>query len=181
LNFSTSGTSRRWPNRSSGGLRLSVKSGGADGGQLLRGDFIDKPRGVVLQPGKARDLVDTFWGSVFLMSERMVAELAKVRLTGRTARHVDIPESPELPPLSLLTVTGRSGSAYSRTGLNVAGLPEFGWFLDPRQWDGSDFFVPENLNGVFLASAAAASVRTMRLSNVRLDPANFEPLPDLPS
>jgi len=160
------------------GLRISVQSGEADDAHLIRGDFVGRPHGVVLQRGKVKDLIGTFWANVYLMSERMVDELATHRLTGWTARPVDIEEPPQLPPLSLLTVTGRSGPAYSRTGLSLPGLPQFGWFLDPRQWDGSDFFVPANMNGIFLAPAAAAVIRKMRLANVDLHPANFEPLPE---
>jgi len=51
-----------------------------------------------------------------------------------------------------------------------------GNFLDPVQWDGSDIFVTENHNAIFVTQRCAEILQTIGLSNLELREEGLEPL-----
>jgi hypothetical protein len=156
--------------RSVRGLRVSLAV--PDARSALVGEFRERISGVVLNPGRAWDLVGTYWASLYLVSPRFVDLLIAAGATGWKPRTVDIPGSPDLPPLALLTVTGRCGRLLPG---GEGGRPPFGVFLDPSTWDGSDVFVADGDGAILLTGDLASRLRSARLSNVNIEPAGIEP------
>ena len=160
------------------GLRLDVTAGAADARDLVRGRFSPRDlRVAVGNPGRPKDLVGTYWAGIKAMSRRMVEFLEAERLTGWRAIPLPIPESGDVPPLWLLTVTGTAGHPYGSGGLRVRGLPRLGTFIDPRRWDGSDFFLLGG-SATYVAPNAVETFRRSRLTNLAVEPAGLEPLPE---
>jgi hypothetical protein len=78
-------------------------------------------------------------------------------------------------PIWLLVVLGRSGPTYSAS--SHPELPRFGEFLDPSDWDGSDFFCPANYAGFLVTGRASEALRRARLRNLHFECGSLEPLP----
>jgi len=155
-------------------LTLEVRDG-ADPLQLARGQYIAplplKAR--VLKHGRIGDLFGTGWATLHVISERFRQLLDLNQLTGSRALPVEIIDYVLDMPVYLLAVTGRCGSEYGSGGRYRPGLPPFGMFLDPLEWDGSDLFTPTNSGVVLFGARAANVVRRARLRNVQLEPAHY--------
>jgi hypothetical protein len=145
--------------------------------QLLTEGLPGRVRGRVLAKGPMSDLVGTYWGIVYLVSEKMVTVLSESGMTGWRVTPVEIADGQPIRRLSLLTVTGRCGPIYGQSGVWREGLPQLGQFLEPESWDGSDLFVPDNENGILLTPRCASVLRRARLRNLRLTPAGIERVP----
>jgi hypothetical protein len=79
--------------------------------------------------------------------------------------------------LWLLSISGRCGPLFGVGGEPLPGGLPLGQFIDPGRWDGSDFFMADNNNSIFVSGSAAAKVDRARLSNVAFEPASLEPIP----
>ncbi len=127
--------------------------------------------------GPVTDIIGTYWGSPRLMSDRLVSWLTDHNVTGWRAVPVEIENEPALGPLWLLVVTGRAGPVYGVDEKYREGLPAFGYFLDPAEWDGSDLFVPANTSEVLVTAPCADLLKKARFRNLRLEPASLETKP----
>jgi hypothetical protein len=134
-------------------------------------------RGRALEPGKAYDLVPSYNAALWLVSDRFKEALEGSPLTGWKLRPVEVEGDGVPPRLWLLMATGRSGPVYRGGSDERPGLPRFGRFLDPAEWDGSDFFVPPGSGGLLASARAAEQLEEAGLSNVTFEPAGLEPTP----
>ena len=157
------------------GLRVSLKVDGITARDLLTGDLGGRPLvGIVRQRGRARDLVGTYWAGVYLVSEYFRRSLAEIGATGWFTTPVRVEKVPS--PLWLLSIAGTCGPLFGVGGEPLAGGPRIGTFLDGAQWDGSDFFLADNNNSIFVVGSTAERIQQLRLSNVALESAGLEPL-----
>jgi len=124
-------------------------------------------RGVVRDRGLVGDLIPTYWAAVFTVTLRLVDVLRASSLTGWRTLPVTVP-GPRLPPIFLLQVCGRCGPIRGASGRSV------GLFLDPRTWDGSDLFLPENEDRILMTARCADALSVARLKNVELSLAGLE-------
>jgi hypothetical protein len=161
--------------------RLDVApSAGLKGNELLFGEY----RGplpltaVVKQGGPIGDLVGTFWASVFLMSDRLSKALEELRVSGWRALPITVTGGPDLDErLALLAVTGRAGPVYGAGGQTHPDVDAIGQYLDPREWDVSDLFLPANRRSILVTGPAAEKIARLGVSNLDLQSAGIEPLP----
>jgi hypothetical protein len=135
--------------------------------------------GRVIQRGRHGDLIGFGWGGVYLMSDSLRTFLEGSGFTGWFAQAVQIESDLFDGPIWLLGVSGRSGPTYSAARNPLPGLPPLGEFLDPSDWDGSDFFCPGNWAGFLVTGRAAAALRNARLRNLQMECGSLEPLPNL--
>jgi hypothetical protein len=77
--------------------------------------------------------------------------------------------------LWLLSITGRCGPLLGVGGDPLENGTEIGTFIDPVQWDGKDFFMAENNNGIFVLGSTAESIQDLHLSNVAFEHAGLQP------
>ena len=154
---------------------------GVNGNELLSGEY----RGqlpliaVVREGGPVGDLVGTFWANVFLMSDRLSKAMQELRLSGWRSLPVSVKDDPDLDNrLALLAVTGRAGPLYGAGGQTRPGVDAIGQYLDPREWDGSDLFLPANRRSILVTGPTAEKIARLDLRNVELLPAGIEPLPE---
>jgi hypothetical protein len=133
---------------------------------------------VIARPGPPGDLIGTTWANVYAISERLKTVLEDAHLTGWVPYLLEV-SSGELASRKvwLLTVRGRSGPVYGVDGAHRDGLETLGQYLDPKEWDGSDLFVPSNRNVILIARQAAETLEAAHLSNLELDPAGLEATP----
>ena len=118
--------------------------------------------------------IGTTWAWPLVMSARFRDVLTSLGMTGWNSVPVDL-DPPLAEQLWLLTVTGRCGPAYRNSGLRYRGMPALGTFLDPGQWDGSDVFMPDDLQAVLLAPSRVSELKRVRFRNVSIEPASLEP------
>jgi hypothetical protein len=165
---------------STGGSTLRVQIEGVDGNDLLRGRRQSAHLvGRIVQRGRPGDLIGFGWGGVYLMSDRMRSFLHESGLTGWFAQAVQVEADIGDGQIWLLGVSGRSGPTYTAKRNPKLGLPCLGEFLDPADWDGSDFFCPENWISFLVTARAAEQLRKARLRNLRLECGSLEPMPHL--
>ena len=131
--------------------------------------------GVVHEKGELADLVSTFWAAVFLLSDRFRDALEQHQLSGWGTVPVSITGLASVKTLWLLTVSGTCGRLYGVDGDPVPGV-RVGNFLDPAQWDGSDLFVAENHNAIFVTPRCADILQAIGLANLELRQEGLEPL-----
>jgi hypothetical protein len=155
-------------------IRLQIP--GVNGPELLRCRHQSQSlSAVIAQRGRAADLIGFGWGGIYLMSERMRSFLEASNLTGWLAQAVHVEPGVLDGPIWLLGVVGESGPTYSAS--SHPELPRFGVFLDPFDWDGSDFFCPANERSFLITGRASAAVRRARLRNLQMECGSLEPLP----
>lgn len=164
--------------RSQRGLRIDLKTT-FSGTELVRGQFDEGPlKGVVRNSGRIRDLVNTYWPGIFLISDQFRMLLQEHRLAGwRTVAVTIRGGEQQAAPLWLLAITGSCGRLYGVGGDPVPHLSSIGDFLDPHAWDGSDFFLAENHDGILLTASCAEILKNSTLTNLEIEPARLEPLP----
>jgi hypothetical protein len=144
---------------------------------LVRGRFRESGfNGVVREGGKLTDLVSTFWAAVFLLSDRFKDALEQHRFSGYRTLPISITGYAGRTTLWLLTVSGACGRLYGVDGDPLPGGGGIGNFLDPTQWDGSDLFVADNHNAIFMTPRCADVLGTAGLSNLELRQEGLEPL-----
>jgi hypothetical protein len=162
-----------------GGSKLRLRVDAADGKALLRGHArSQRLNAQIAQTGRGADLIGFGWATVYLMTERMRTSLASSDLTGWFAQPVEFNSEALGRTIWLLGVEGTSGPTYSSAGNPLPGLPRLGEFLDPADWDGSDFFCPANWNGFLVTKRAADSLRKARLRNLYFECGSLEPRPN---
>ncbi len=163
---------------SPGSSTLLLHIDGVHGSDLLRGrQRPERLLATVRRPGRPGDLIGFGSAGVHIMSDRMRSVLERSGLTGWFAHRIDVDADVFDGPIWVLGVSGRSGPTYSAARNPLPGLPRLGEFLDPSDWDGSDFFCPDNLNGFLITATAAAALRKARLRNLYMECGSLEQLP----
>lgn len=158
------------------GLRVSVTGNGITARRLLSGDLVGEPLvGVARQAGPVTDLVGTYWAGVYLVSERFRRSIADLGVSGQFTTPIEVGDVSS--SLWLLSISGRCGPLFGVAGEPLPGGPRLGQFIDPDRWDGSDFFMADNSNATYVSGSTAAKVEALKLSNVVLEPASLEPVP----
>jgi hypothetical protein len=152
-----------------------------DGHRLLRGQFDDLsfPIYFVQEGGKKlRDILDTGWVGLFLVSCRIKSALIKSELTGFSFFDITLldKKNEEISGYHGLTVTGRSGPIdYSKSPLiNKSMVPNGpfskcfkGLYIDQESWDGCDIFLSENYLGVLVNQSVKGILDDNTFSNIR--------------
>lgn len=158
------------------GLRISVTGGGVTSRDLLTGNFESQALvPTVRRPGRVRDLVGTYWAGVYLVSEHFRRSVTRLGASGWSTSPVPV-EGIDFP-LGLLSITGTCGSVRGVGGEPIEGGPTFGTFIDPAEWDGTDFFMAENSNAIFVLGSTAKSIHRLHLSNVAFESSGLQPYP----
>lgn len=115
--------------------------------------------------GEIGDLVPTYWAALFLVSPALVRLLTEARLTGWFLSSVSVLGNPQAIDLALLQVTGKCMATRA---------PGVGMELDPKGWDGSDFFLVDGDATIYLSPRARLAMKSAGLRNVEVDLAGFE-------
>lgn len=173
---------RRLAPRSYNGLRIDVPlPGGIDEKRVLRGEYSALSlHGSVGNPGRARDFIGTYWAILHVVSGRFKRALEENGLTGWRPYPLTLDVMQFKDPLWLLAVVGRCGPVFGsgRGELRCPALPPLGHYLDPHDWDGSDFFLPKNHHGILITASCAKVLESARLKNLNSELSPFEALPD---
>jgi hypothetical protein len=155
-------------------LRLPLKTTTRE---LLTGQGILAPlEACVGLPGRLGDVVHTFQAAVYLVSPRLCATLEEIGATGWTATPVKIEGLDAAAGYALFGVSGRCGPTIGTNYFASPGQPS-GRYLDMATWDGSDVFLAENVNWIFLTPRCAAALSKAKLVNLRLGPTGLEAPP----
>jgi hypothetical protein len=128
--------------------------------------------------GTAHDLVGTSYATLHLASRRFIDVLSRARFTGWTTFPVDIYPDDEvrLDGYVGFGVTGRCGPIDDNLseslelpppvpgGRASAGLR--GLLFDPRSWDGSDVFTPEDRSSVFVTTGVKVALEAAAVTGL---------------
>jgi hypothetical protein len=143
---------------------------------LLTGNFESQALVVtVRRPGRVRDLVGTYWAGVYLVSEHFRHSVSGLGASGWSTTPVRVEDIESR--LWLLSITGRCGPLRGVGGEPIKGGPKVGTFIDPAGWDGTDFFMAENNNAIFVLGSTADRVQHLHLSNIAFEPSGLQPYP----
>jgi hypothetical protein len=128
--------------------------------------------------GQYGDLIGTLEAGVYAVTSRFADLLLESHMTGWKTYPLAVNRSDSVPaPLWLLAIIGTCGPIYGVGGQPFAGMDGISQYLDPRRWDGSNFFLPDNRNSILVDDVAAKLLRSSGLENVLVEPAGLEPLP----
>jgi hypothetical protein len=129
----------------------------------------------VRRPGRVSDLVGTYWAGVYLVSEHFRHSVSRLGASGWSTSPVPVEDIDF--PLWLLSINGRCGPLRGVGGEPIEGGPKFGTFIDPAEWDGTDFFMAERSNAIFVLGSTAESIQHLHLSNVAFESSGLQPYP----
>lgn len=150
--------------------------------ELIMGNYqyIDLPLIYKYKKGRYwRDILDTGWGYIYLISERMVNIMKENGFTGWKLFDVEVydKQNNKVPGYYGLSATGRCGSQdYSKcidfTTKFVENGPIVemckGFHFDINTWDGSDFFFAKNHYGFIITECVYHAFLEAKLSNLRM-------------
>jgi hypothetical protein len=142
-------------------------------GQARRFDLIAR----VLQEGPVGDLIGTYWGMIYLISDRFRNVLIENNISGWRVDPISITRGSGFMSAWLLIITGRCGPVFGVGGEESDRVPSVGQFLDPTRWDGSDIFTPDNLSAVFMTTECSQKLEQAGLTNLEIEHAGLEALP----
>ncbi|MGG5506149.1 MULTISPECIES: hypothetical protein [unclassified Myroides] len=129
---------------------------------------------------KLEDVLDTGWPSLFLISNQMKILLEENKLTGWSAFSVKLlgKNNKEIDGYHGLSIQGRTGKIdfsqskiiEKRLGGNTP-LSEYylGMDVNLDEWDGSDFFLPENSFEILVTGRTAEILKKSKFTNIRLE------------
>jgi hypothetical protein len=170
-----------WPFRATLGGRLPVdpRDGSENPIDLLRGeattDLLIATH--VMGDQTPGDVVWTTWGSILLLSDRVVGMLRVAGLSGWTTLPARIEGAADSRLYAFLVVRGRCGPLDWARSSRVSGafpggrFPLLrGFFFDEDSWDGSDFFMEERRSGwVFVTRRVVDLFRMHKIRNVQFE------------
>jgi len=148
--------------------------------KLIKGEYagIDFPVEFKHENGnKLRDVLDTGFVSLFLISDRFKGVLEENKITGWKVYPIRLldKKSNEIFGYQGFTINGRCKSTnFEKSEIIEKRLvPEGplckyykGIFIEG--WDGSDFFSPYEETGIFVTKNAAEKLKESKLTNIRL-------------
>jgi hypothetical protein len=128
-----------------------------------------------------KDILGTGSISFYLISDRMKIVLEQNNLSGWKTFPIKLfgKKGEEISGYNGFSITGRGGSVDYTSGkmFEKSVNPEFGFkrikyykgiTVDLSKWDGSDFFKPDNSNGVIVTEKAANAMKESLLTNIVL-------------
>lgn len=147
---------------------------------LIRANFtgIDFPAVFKQEYGKKlTDILDTGWPFLYLISNKLKGILEETNLTGWKTFPIRLLDKKKNEILGYhgLSITGRCGPIdYNKCEIIekpvVSGGPVEkhykGVYFGLDEWDGSDFFLAEQCDQVYISDRAAAALREQKLSNI---------------
>lgn len=150
---------------------------------LISGDYSDISFPVLFKQqygNQLRDLLDTGWPSLFLISNRLRAVLEESALTGWATFDIRILDKQGQAIMGYhgLSITGRCGMIdYSRSEIierplvpNGSPVRYYkGLYIGLNEWDKTDFFLPQNYFGIMTTQRAADALKKNKFTNIRLE------------
>lgn len=160
-----------------------------DSSKLITGlyDGIDFPIVFKQEHGKNfTDILDTGWHRLYLISDRMKSILKDNHLTGWQTFPIKLYDKHgnEIPAYNGFSIIGRSGPTnYDKSEIiekrevPTGPLCEYykGVFFD--NWDGSDFFIPDNTHHIFITKKAACILKNNKITNMKLKNLSEQEMP----
>jgi hypothetical protein len=129
---------------------------------------------------KPRDVIVSTWGSTIkILSERVVQMLKDRGFTGWSTFPIDVygPDGAYVARYHGLAVHGRCGPLDKTRTTRVLVEYPAGWFpeskgfyFDPASWDGSDFFMTEDMGFVFVTEEVMRAFKKMKALHVEFTP-----------
>lgn len=126
---------------------------------------------------KPMDVIWTTMAAPLLISKRLVGILREHKFTGWDVSPVDLrgKTGEALPDYYFLHILGRCGPIDDSKSKNV-GVSQGGGFnvlrglyFDPAAWDGSDFFMADNANFIFVSEDVKKVIQKEKIRNLRFD------------
>ncbi len=148
--------------------------------KLIKGDYqgIDFPITFKQEDGnKLRDILDTGYPSLYLISERMKQLLEEHQLTGWKVFPILLydKKGKEIAGYHGFSITGQSGPiSYKKSEIierrHVPDGPFYTYYkgVTIDNWDGSDFFTPKRTYETCVTRKAADILKANKISNLRL-------------
>ena len=150
---------------------------------LIHGDYDGISFPVVFKQvygNKLRDILDTGWAGLYLISDKMKAVLEENTLTGWKTFAVKVldKKGQEIQGYHGLSITGKCGKIdYSKSGIIEKRLVPNGPLVKYYKglhigldgWDGTDFFLPEKTLWAIITKKMAESLKKNKLTNIRLE------------
>jgi hypothetical protein len=129
---------------------------------------------------KLQDVLDTGWGGLYLISDRIKTAFEDNHLTGWKTFEIKVftKKGQEVEGYHVLTITGRGGKIdYLKTEIIEKRLvPEGplgkyykGLYVGLDDWDGSDFFLPERHFGTIITSKVADVLKKGKFTNIKIE------------
>ncbi len=153
-----------------------------DENRLIVGDYSEISFPVIFKQEygkKLRDILDTGWPSLYLISKRMYSVMCDNNLTGWKTFDIKVfdKNEKEISGYSGLSITGRCG-AVSYDNCEVVEkrfvprgpISKYykGLYVGLDTWDGTDFFIPKNSRWIIVSKRAAEILEKGKFSNIEL-------------
>lgn len=154
-----------------------------EGERLISGDIGDIRFPVVFKQeygSKFLDVLDTGFVSLYLISDKMKSIFQETGLTGWSCFPIELraKKGEDIKGYNGLSIHGRCGPidiskseiVYKRL-VAEGPLCTFyrGKHIGLDEWDGTDFFLPENNFGIVITRRAADIIKANKLTNIRLN------------
>lgn len=132
--------------------------------------------------GRPRDLVGTGYGTVDLLSDRVISILRDSGFTGWKTFPVEVygKRGERIEGYHGFSVTGRCGPIDWSKGKKVRKPPPVPWgegydawvgmYFDPATWDGSDIFVPEETAYTIMVERVVTALKKAKVTNMTFKP-----------
>jgi hypothetical protein len=120
------------------------------------------------QGSRLGDLVGTGWVNLYLASPALQAALKPFTGWSTFAVNDSATNSGLDPHFAGLTIVGRIGP-IEEIWDDPAVPGRFGMYVDPQSWDGSDVFVADNRNAIYVTEDVADALMDRQLKNVVLE------------
>jgi|WetSurMetagenome_2_1015567.scaffolds.fasta_scaffold611848_1 hypothetical protein len=152
------------------------------GYRLIMSDFTNVTFPIIFKIGQGKkfgDLLDTYWGNLYLISDKFRNILEENSLSGWKTYPIKLLDKTETEITGYhgLSITGRCGSVdfNNSTIIEKQFVPNApkaryykGLYVGLEKWDGSDFFLPEGYFGIVLSAKAADIIKKSKLTNIDL-------------
>ena len=131
--------------------------------------------------GKPRDLVATAYGTVDLLSDRVIQIFRDGGYTGWTTFPVEVygKHGERIEGYHGFAVTGRCGPIVWSKGKKVRKPPPVPWgqsydawvgmYFDPDSWDGSDIFLPEACASTIVVEKVMLALTKAKVTNIKFE------------
>ncbi len=151
-----------------------------DHDKLIEGkyDEIDFPVIFKQEYGKnLKDILDTGWPSLYLISDKMKTILEENLLTGWKTFPIKLYDKHdcEIPQYYGFSVVGRCGPTnyensdiIEKRKVPTGPLCQYYKGVSFDAWDGNDFFIPKNTMHIFITKKVAEVLRKNKITNIEL-------------
>ena len=155
----------------------------ADQWKLIKGEYdgISFPVTFKQYMGKRlKDVLNTGWPGLYLISDKLKANLEKSALTGWKTFPIKLltKDNSEISGYQGLSITGRCGpidytksEIIEKRSVPNGPLSKYykGLYIGLDKWDGTDFFLPGETFHTIITEKAALSLKRERLTNIIIE------------